>query len=134
MSLASFAYFNDINVSLQSSEAGLIHTIITVLAFPSRESFKILVNLEYRKGMWELFFLFFFGAARELMTFASIVRLLLILIPSLTCFGFSDLHILSCPARSIKLNFDFITWSFRFVPSVFSLCICCWLRKRVNIT
>ena len=50
--LTLVAYFNEFKFSARSAAAGLKHVSITVLAFPPRESLRILVILLVLYGMW----------------------------------------------------------------------------------
>lgn len=106
ISLAREAYFNEFNVSSKFESAGDTHATMYVLAFPPRESYKSLVNLLSRYGMWiRAEPLYLCRSLRREITFPRTNRLWFIDIPSSITLPTAWVFLRrSLPAKSTKWN------------------------------
>jgi len=103
--LALLAYIRVLCVSSYESILGEMHAIITVLQFPPKESFRILVNFESLYGIKALP-PFSPASHNALIQFPRANNDLLIFAPSISLIPlFSVFEALSLPARSIRDNF-----------------------------
>ena len=103
--LALLAYLRVLIVSSFYAQAGLTVAIITVLQFPPRESFSILVSLLSLKGTKEPFLVL---SPKALIQLASAKRDVLILAPSINLIPLFSVTVpLSEPARSTKVSLEY---------------------------